>query len=367
MDSELIELVDSVSEKARNNTMYDSVIVERLCIEPRNFLYEELNTLPVGTGYKGGTARSILKHSLYKAGLVDPDREDIRSELDFDGDYDVLVHISENISEPSEQNPIKKGVIKSFADKGLELEYKDIEVCTDIEEYFRTRDITQNEVLAFRESEDSWGLYFTPHAVKDSVEGVSRSMKRSLHTGFTDNYFIKDGKIILTERQLQRVLVRGLKGHAKSIQLPEGTLEHYKENGLNDGRIFSFLKPYYLKGDEELEKAVDYLKVLGLVGDDNYKDIWQSAFWSMLKYLVFTKGETKYLIPGRLLKDPTDYEIDKWITETTRDKYYRYLGRRQERNLADMNVTPNTKTAVHFSDNRLTFYNFYVDMEAEAA
>jgi len=324
--------------------------VNRIGIGADGYLGDELKALPIGTGYKGGMARKIYKNWLSEWDMVDPDSSCIENELDSDGDLDVLIHVPEKPNIRG-QRILKEEVIDHFSQKGLLLEYKDIEVTDNIGEYFGRRDITQNEVLVFRESKDSYGLYVSHNAENDTVSGVSVPSLGILNAGYGQNFFVKHGMLVPSPKILQRVLVRKYKGHAETIELPFGTLEHYQRYGLSPGTVFSFLKPNFLKGQDELERVVDFLGYYGLLPEGSRKPsvIWGNAYESMKRHLEREKG--KHIS----LEEPSSADIDGWMDEQSL-KHRKWCERRSAKISAGRLVTPEIDIPVRIPDDRTVYY-----------
>jgi hypothetical protein len=85
-------------------------------------------------------------------------------------------------------------------------------VLEELHSYFRTRDVTQNEVLIFRESEDSVYIYYTPEAEEDCKYGNVRGSIRSLVSEYTVNWECNDRGIpVYAPKHLARSIIRMLK------------------------------------------------------------------------------------------------------------------------------------------------------------
>ena len=77
---------------------------------------------------------------------------------------------------------------------------------------FRTRDVTQNEVLIFRESEDSVTLYYTAECKMDCFHGYIRCPVRSLITTYHPAWMCaEDGTPVIGRKQFCRAIVRMMK------------------------------------------------------------------------------------------------------------------------------------------------------------
>ncbi len=115
-------------------------------------------------GIKGGIARKTMKL------LLGVPREAPYMQSEIGGDYDLDIVVVVDKATKDVINHVRKTLNgKTLA--GMVLEAKDIEVVDEFYNYFRTRDVTQNEVLLFRESEDSATLYFTKEAREDCYYG----------------------------------------------------------------------------------------------------------------------------------------------------------------------------------------------------
>ena len=78
--------------------------------------------------------------------------------------------------------------------------------------YFRTRDVTQNEILLFRESKNSVTIYYTPEAKEDCLEGNVRCGIRALVSDYATVWECnEEGVPIYGPKQFARAIIRMIK------------------------------------------------------------------------------------------------------------------------------------------------------------
>lgn len=69
-----------------------------------------------------------------------------------------------------------------------------------METFFKTRDITQNEVLIFRDSPNSVSLMYSHQAFDDAKAGIIRPSVHLLHSKYSDYWFASEtGEPILSK------------------------------------------------------------------------------------------------------------------------------------------------------------------------
>lgn len=315
------------------------VIVRAVELDPNRLPSWEpvLADLPVGCGIKGGLARKILK---VISGLK-YHHPDLASELNGDGDLDILVAVG--------QVTVKNRLAVRQAMSGqkmgdMEIEPKDIEVSDDIARYFRTRDVTMNEALVFRLSPDAVFLLFTEDAQRDVSEGIIRPAVHCLHSVFTQIWmFDQAGNAVLTPKVLVRCILRYLKGHGVSYGIDHDTWSYYHNNPLSPRDHFRLLR-FYADDDERFSSCIEHLKAIGLVAEDvdaNY--LWGDCLYEVNMALARH---------GRRLTfaEPTAEQIESWIA-TKEHEYAQWLIRRQAIQAIGSLVEPDIQAEVVLPQN----------------
>lgn len=305
-----------------------------------------LRDVPVGCGIKGGIARKIIK---VLAGLTKNSRPDFRNELNGEGDIDILVAVEQTTPE------LRGKIRREFSGKkfgSMIIEPKDIEVRDDLTWYFQSRDITMNEVLAFRISTEHILFFYTEEAMHDVECGIIQPSTHCLHTKFLQVWkYDGNGNIIIAPKSLARCIIRWVKGHGLQYGIDESTWQHYRKNGLTHADLFRIFRPF-IDNDEKFEKAVSHLQALELLGDTRNPNL----LWGEILY-VMNQRLSNY---GKRLTfaDPNADAIELWIEQ--KEKEYREWQIKRETKIAiGEKVEEDLKAPVLLPHNLKNFPVFY--------
>lgn len=306
-----------------------------------------LRDLPVGCGIKGGIARKILKVIVGLNG----GHPDFVAELNGEGDLDILVAVRRLV--PSRRLELRQ-VFTGRQFGMMRVEAKDVEVCDDLARYFRTRDVTMNEVLVFRLDADTVELLFTEEATRDVASGTVRPAIHCLHTGFHQTWMYNTySQPIVAPRLLVRTILRFLKGHGVTYAVDPETWTYYREVGPLGARELFRLLRHWADDDEKFVRAVNHLKDLNLLaGETDGNRLWGECLLAMNEALA------RY---GRRLTfaEPTALEIENWIASKEGD-YQRWLERRATQTAVGITVEPDLTAEVKLP---IGWHNFPVPYE----
>ena len=131
----------------------------------------------------------------------------------------------------------------------------------ELRQYFVTRDIGQNEVLALKRRDGHCMLLWSKLCEEDiRLERITPAI-HSLHVPFNIKWEVDQvtGLGYAGQEPITRSVIRFLKGHGTHYNFDEGTWRHYRRCGLGTLKLFQVLKPF-CDNDKKYNKAVRYLE-----------------------------------------------------------------------------------------------------------
>eukprot|EP01135_Chromosphaera_perkinsii_P011323 Nk52_evm3s2377 gene=Nk52_evmTU3s2377 len=229
-----------------------------------------LKWLPIHVGIKGGLARLCLK---WHSGLRDSGKKAcpwMAKEIEGVNDCDLVVLVPD--TNTLEQN---EKVAESYAgyriSEDFVLESADVQIKSNLNDYFNSPDITMNQVLIFRTHDGRLFLAYTKTAYNDCFYGIVRANLAAILPSVNVKWdFDEHNNCIVGEKVLVRMIMRYIKGHGKSYSIDKNTWEHYQKRKLTPSSAFYVLKKFDSK-DDKFEFAYQHmksLKVLPVFGDD---------------------------------------------------------------------------------------------------
>lgn len=302
--------------------------------------------LPVGTGIKGGIARKVLKVICGRKWK----HYDFASEMNGDGDVDLVVAVPEIMSE------LRLRLRKEFAGMmigGVALEAKDIELSSDLKDFFLSRDVTMNECLLFHSS-DGYFLYYSSGAYSDGSRGIIRPCVHCLHNGYSQIWFYWKGRPVVASHNFARTIVRMIKGHGLSFALDENTIRFYQENGLDPVTLWRILRPFH-KNEDKFLYAVKYLEAFRMLSKFQ-SDTERFKLWGR----VFMEIQNRIAKFGKLvnLSEPDAETIEAWMAWKG-EQFERWMTRRKIKQQLGKRVTPAGKAKVFLPAGLKNFPCFY--------
>lgn len=294
------------------NEVSKPITVSSMVLDPQRLpdWQRVIADIPVGTGLKGGLARKILK---VISGLNRHD-EDFVSEMNGDGDIDVLVAV------PKVTPALRRELREKFAGQmfgGMVVEPKDVEVSDNLSHYFRSRDVTMNEALVFRASEDEVLLFYTDQAAVDIVDGAIRPAIHTLHNGFKQVWqFGSHDEVIPTPAALSRSIIRLLKGHGTHYAIEQAVWQHYnwQTNPFELRDLFRIFKSFKDDGDKYYT-AFRHVVELGLISDDTCPfDLWADMVSDTVRRLARHGHRFTFT-------EPNVNQIEAWVDRKA-DEYF---------------------------------------------
>ena len=303
-----------------------------------------LEDMPVGVGVKGGIARKILK---VISGL-NGEHPDFAAEMDGNGDIDIVVAV------PRVSADLRLAIRQHFTGMKfgeMQVMAKDIEVSDNLERYFRVRDVTMNEVLAFRVSHNTVMLYFTATAQQDIKGGLISPSIHCLHTKFGQVWrYDERGRFVICQ-SFDRCLIRWLKGHGLYYGIPMSTWDHYRERKLGLRSIFRIFKNFV--GDEQKFRLCHrHLAELGLIARDSDPNLlWGSAMFNLNARLAKFGKRLSFV-------EPDAKQIEDWILRKEQE-FCDWQFDRSTRVAMGMEVEPDTEAQVFLPDGLKNFPAFY--------
>lgn len=305
-----------------------------------------LDAVPVGCGIKGGVARKILK---VIAGLK-RHHADFAAELNGDGDLDVLVAV------PQVTPQLRLDIRHTMTGQrfgNMILGAKDIEVCDDLARYFRTRDITMNEALAFRVSESSIVLLYTEEARHDVSQGVIRPSIHCLHSGFMQNWeYGSRGLPVISPKPLARCIIRYLKGHGLHYEVDGYTWTHYRQDSVLDPRNLFRVLRHFVDDGSKFADCMQHLTDLGLIAPGtNGNVLWGDCMKAVNDQLALYGQRLTF-------GEPSAEAIERWM-ELKERQYQEWLSRRRTLTAIGQAVEPDQEAAVYLPSGWENFPVFY--------
>ncbi|HQK63664.1 MAG TPA: hypothetical protein PLF16_00770 [Candidatus Staskawiczbacteria bacterium] len=308
-----------------------------------------INALPQGVGIKGGIARKVLK---VICGL-NHNHPDFAAEMNGEGDIDIVVSCR-GILVPGKRLQLRKEFAGChFGD--MQVEAKDIEISGDLAAYFRTRDVTMNECLIFRQDENpEFVLYYTEQAKRDIADGIVAPSIHCLHKKFCQMWFSHEGKFIVGSQPFERCIIRMIKGHGIRYGINSETWDHYRTRGLSQKSLYKIFKNF-VADDRKFARCHRHLTGLGLIGADSDPNLlWGQA--------VFAVNESLARHGKRLtFTEPDADTIEKWICQKEAE-YEEWKFDRFTKMSLGIEVEPDIEAPVHLPsiprvvENYPTFY-----------
>lgn len=193
----------------RTQIQYKPILVRSTTVPLKEFEEEIINRL-VGinkkVGVKGGFARELLRYHL-----------GLSSQINYAKLIDLDIVVFDTPSNESQKRIEKRNEI---ADSSQYFEPKDIEICDSGDEglrhYFRTRDVTMNELVMLRNGENLVFLH-TDECINDLRERVIRPSIHCSHTGLNEVWLQQGKTKVLSPPLIGRCIYRVIKGDGDKI------------------------------------------------------------------------------------------------------------------------------------------------------
>lgn len=306
-----------------------------------------LAELPIGCGVKGGVARKILK-VITGLGNRHPD---FVAEKNGDGDLDILVAI------PSITPAIRLEIRERLAGVkigGVELHPKDIEVSDNLTRYFLTRDVTMNEVIAYKVSDSNVVLLYTEIAQRDVYAGVVRPAIHCLHTIFTQNWFLDHaGKVVIAPKPLSRCILRYLKGHGVTYGIDSDTWSYYQTVSRLEPRDLFRIVRHFVDDNQKFDRCIQHLSDLDLIGHG----VDGNALWG---HCLFETNQKLATHEHRLsFGEPDAKKVEDWIGLKERE-YQEWQRRRSTLISVGHNVDPDVTAKVLLPQGFEVYPSFFI-------
>src|SRR5258708_10104730 len=194
-------------------TDYRAIVVHSMTISAKELgtdVNNKLSNIGGVIAVKGGFARELLRSNL---GLT--------SHGNHLNTTDVDIVVFETPSPVRQERIARREQIASLS---KHFEPKDIEICDStpggLVHFFRTRDVTMNEIVMFKEG-DNLRLLYSQECLEDLRNRIIRPSVHSSHTGLEPVWSIKNGNKILAPGLIGRSIYRKAKGDGDTFESNE--------------------------------------------------------------------------------------------------------------------------------------------------
>jgi hypothetical protein len=238
-------------------TDYKSVIVYRKTIPLAEFepdIQNRLSNIGDPIAIKGGFARELLRFNL-----------GLSSQLNYEKLKDLDIVVFETPSPIREERIARRNQIASLSEQ---FEPKDIEVCDSTPEgivhYFRTRDVTMNELVMFKDRNNLQFLY-SQECLEDLKNRVIRPPVHLTHTGLGLVWIEQEGRKLLSAATIGRCIYRKVKGDGDVFESTE--IDFYESaKALNTDELFKIVKRF-AEMAELFESCMQVFQEIGINGE----------------------------------------------------------------------------------------------------
>lgn len=285
---------------------YKPIIVHSRIVPLNSFetsIQDKLSTISDPIGVKGGFARELLRLNL---GLTEQCNYNKLRDLDIVVFETPSIDRKERIARRNQLTTLSK-----------HFEPKDIEICNTSREglvhYFRTRDVTMNELVMFKDGNNLRFLY-SQECLEDLTNRVIRPSVHSAHTGLGLVWSEQEGRELLSAATIGRSIYRKVKGDgdvfesieinfydsvralnadelfkivkrfAEIPQLFESCMKTYQEAGINDKILLEVRKKIQ---DPKVKKS------RGIITSEMVEDILDKRAADYIKWLQTADSKKK--------------------------------------------------------------------------